>query len=191
MASRSICCCPLRPLPTYSSIFSSYYIIINYLLCVIFTQPYAYIVSCASTHVSWWSIRVDPYFNWTIRVVPYLSVSWNYSLWWLIYGGLTVFGGLYYQTIYLCVIQLLWMFLCELIVMWHSIMWSKLTYVFQPHIFIHFTTSSMYFAIISIPTALPIDRGYFKPPCWAYLAVSSHISACSYVCKIQLISIWS
>ena len=117
MASRSTCCCPLRPLPTYSSRFSSYYIIINYFLCVNFTQTYAYIVSCASTHVSWWSIRVDPYYNWTIRVVPYLSVSWNYSLWWIFYGGLTIFGGLYYQTIYLCVIQLLWMFLCELFVM--------------------------------------------------------------------------
>ena len=45
---------------------------------------------------------MDPYCNWTIRVVPYLSISWNYSLWWLIYGGLTIFGGLLYLAICLC-----------------------------------------------------------------------------------------
>ena len=54
------------------------------------------------------------------------------------------------------------MFLCELIVMCHFILWSKLTYVFQTHIFIHFATSSTYFAIISISTALPIVCGCFK-----------------------------
>ena len=54
------------------------------------------------------------------------------------------------------------MFLCELIVMCHFILWSKLTYVFQTHIFIHFATTSTYFATISIPTALPIVCGCFK-----------------------------
>ena len=146
--SKSICCCPLRPFPTYSYIFSSYYILINKLLCVIFTQTYAYIVSCATTHVSWWSIRVDPYYNWTIRVVPYLSISWNYSLWWLIYGGLTIFGGLLYLAICLCVLQLSWMFMCQLFVMWHSTMWSTLTYMFQTYILNHFATTSPSFSTI-------------------------------------------
>ena len=52
-ASNSLCCCPLLPFPAYLSRFSSYYILINYFLCVIFTQTHAYIVSCATTHVSW------------------------------------------------------------------------------------------------------------------------------------------
>ena len=52
--------------------------------------PFAHIVKCESTHISWWSIRVDPYCNWTIRVVPYLSVSWNYSLWWTNYIWWTI-----------------------------------------------------------------------------------------------------
>ena len=102
--------------PKYLFTYSSYYITIYFILCVFSTPPIAHIVQCESTHILWWSIRVDPYCNWTIRVVPYLSVSWNYSLWWLIYGGLTIFGGLLSQTIYLCVSQLLWTFLCELIV---------------------------------------------------------------------------
>ena len=149
MASRSTCCCcPLIPLPTYSSIYSSYYITIYYFLCVILTPPYAYIVSCVSTHVPWWSIRVDPYFNWTIRVVPYLSVSWNYSLWWLIYGGLTIFGGLLYQAVYLCVLQLSLMFMCQLFVMCQLFMWSTLTYMFQVYIFNHCATTSPSFSTI-------------------------------------------
>ena len=111
----------------------------------------------------WWSIRVDPYYNWTIRVVPYLSISWKSSLWWTIYGGLTIFGGLLSQTIYLCVVQLLWTFLRELIVMCHFILWSKLTYVFQTYIFNHFASTSPFFSTIWIYNALPIDCGGFKP----------------------------
>ena len=52
--------------------------------------------------------------------------------------------------------------MCQLFVMWHSTMWSKLTYVFQTHICIHFATSCIYFATISISTALPIVCGCFK-----------------------------
>ena len=106
---------------------------------------------------------MDPYYNWTIRVVPHLSVSWNYSLWWLIYGGLTIFGGLLYLAICLCVLQLSWMFMCQLFVMWHSTMWSTLTYMFQTYILNHFATTSPSFSIISIYNALPIVCGCFKP----------------------------
>ena len=67
------------------------------------------------------------------------------------------------MAIYLCVVQLFWTFLRELIVLCQFILWSNFTYVLQPHIFKHFITSSMYFAIILIPTVLPIDLGYFKP----------------------------
>ena len=69
-ASKSTCCCPLTPQPNYSSRFSSYHIVIYNLCSVLFTQPFPNIVKYATIYNSWWSIRVDPFYNWTISVVP-------------------------------------------------------------------------------------------------------------------------
>ena len=75
VASKSTCYCPLTPQPNYSSRFSFYYISKYNFCSVLFTQPFTNIVKYVTTYNSWWSIRVDPFYNWTIRVVPYLSVS--------------------------------------------------------------------------------------------------------------------
>ena len=53
--------------------------------------------------------------------------------------------------------------MCQLFVMWHSTMWSTLTYMFQTYILNHFATTSPSFSIISIYNALPIVCGCFKP----------------------------
>ena len=107
---------------------------------------------------------MDPYCNWTIRVVPYLSISWNYSLWWLvIYSGLTIFGGLLYLAICLCILQLSWVFLWLLLVMCQLFMWSTIRYVLPTHVLYHCATTSPSFIIISIDYALPIYSGRFEP----------------------------
>jgi hypothetical protein len=74
-ASKSTCCCPLIPHPTYLLIYI-FLLLYIYILCsVLLSQSFLNIVQCDTTNNSWWSIRVDPFFNWTIRVVPYLFVS--------------------------------------------------------------------------------------------------------------------
>ena len=160
-ASKSTCCCPLIPHPQYLSIYSFYYIS-NYNLCSAFpSRSFLNIVQCDTTNNSWWSIRVDPFYNWTIRVVPYLSVSWKYSLWWTNIGGLFILGGLIFLAIYLLGCSLSWMFLCQLFVMWCGYMWSRIQCVLQAHILQVFIATSPPILIISISFALPIDRGQF------------------------------
>ena len=141
-ASKSTCCCPLIPHPTYLLIYSPYYIS-NYNLCSVFpSQSFLNIVQCDTTNNSWWSIRVDPFYNWTIRVVPYLSVSWKYSLWWTNIGGLFILGGLLSMAISLFGCALSWILLCQQFVMWCGFMWSRIHCVFPAHILIGFITTS-------------------------------------------------
>ena len=140
--SKSTCCCPMSPHPNYLFRFSSYYIT-NYKLCSVFhSQPFPNIVQCATIYNYWWSIRVDPFYNWTIRVVPYLSVSWKYSLWWTNIGGLFILGGLLSMAISLFGCALSWILLCQLFVMWCGFMWSRIHCVFPAHILIGFITTS-------------------------------------------------
>ena len=106
---------------------------------------------------------MDPFYNWTIRVVPYLPVSWKYSLWWTNIGELFILGGLISLAIYLLGCSLSWMFLCQSFVMWCGYMWSRIHCVFPAHILTVFIATSPLFLIISILHALPIDRGQFAP----------------------------
>jgi len=106
---------------------------------------------------------VDPFYNWTIRVVPYLSVSWKSSLWWTNIGGLSILGGLLSLATYLIGCYLSWMFSCQLFVMWCGNLWSRIQYVFPAHILQVFFATSPPNLIISISFALPIDRGQLAP----------------------------
>ena len=96
-------------------------------------------------------------------MVPYLSISWKSSLWWLIYDGFRSFGGLFYVAIYLLGCVLFWMFLCQLFVMCRGFMWSILQHVIPAHIITVFVTTSQLFSIISIVYVLPIHCGQFAP----------------------------